>query len=113
MWRSRVRAAAENGLSHSLRRLLGRFVLPHADDLPARSRKSRVVGAVTSDISIEFRVPIGRVAPRPSAVFRTAVPVAAVYERNQLLSRKYNVRTASAFERACVFAEAQAKAMER
>src|ERR1700733_15665878 len=79
------------GLVHAIGHLVRRLVLPSAKDPPTRFGQTGVGVAVSSDVALEFCAPVRRVGPRCGAMFRAAVPEAAVDEHSELLADENDV----------------------
>src|SRR4051812_42419243 len=104
-----------NHLSHSLRRVLKRFMLPNTHDGPTGIIERCIGLAISLDVPSELRLPVPDIAPGHSTVLWTDVPEATVHKHSDLSTSEDNVRTDSQAVdlQPVVLAEAQAPGMER
>lgn len=74
-----------------LHRLLGRYMLPDAQNSPTGLAKPPLILMIPRDIAFELRDPILGVLPGDGPVLGTAVPEATIDEHRKHVLGKHNV----------------------
>lgn len=83
---------SSEGALHALDGSVSRFVFPHPNHRPPRSREGSVVQVVTLDVPLELRSPVFSVPARELTVRWALMPEAAVHEHCYLPPGEKNVR---------------------